>query len=95
MLKQAESQDSDTVVFDNLIQYRNKMGDIVGGNVSVVRITPENQKQNITMPVKYYKHREFTVYQCLICDGEGRGAFEEGYDRGLMLAQTPLFKLEK
>lgn len=93
MLKQAESQDSDTVVFQNMIKYTNKEGVLVDGSVSMVRITPENQEKYITMHGKYYKHKNFTTYQCLICDAEGRGAFDEGYDRELIEAQTPLFKI--
>jgi len=93
MLKQTETQGSDAVVFRNMMQYRNTAGEPCTGPVTVVKVTEKNKKHFCTMHAKYYKHSNFTAWQILICDVEGRAAFEEGYDKELMKEQSPLFQL--
>lgn len=93
MIRQAESQNSDTLVFQNLLQYKNRDGEKKLGPITIVKITEEH-KENLAMHNKYYKHWNFSGWQCLICDVDGKAAFDEGYDTVLIMMQEPLFELK-
>lgn len=95
MITQAESQDSHIVVFQNILRYKASDGQSKMGPVTIVKISEENKRNNLTMHGKYYKHNNFSGWQALIPDAEGRAAFDEGYDVSLIQAQRPLFDSEK
>lgn len=94
MIKQAESQNDRIIVFRNILNCVKTNGDAFKGSITIIKITEENRKQHCTMHGKCYKHRDFTVWQCLICDSEGREAFSDGYDQNMIDVQKPLFETE-